>query len=327
MKLIAEPWDLTTDQVGNFPFGWAEWNGRFRDTMRKSLRGDPGQIQDLAWRMTGSADLYGDEGRSPYHSINFITCHDGFTLKDLFSYNQKHNEANLEENKDGTDNNNSWNCGVEGETQESTIIHLRKQMIKNAFCCLLFSLGTPMILCGDEGMRTQQGNNNAYCQDNEISWLNWDYMKSNADIHAFCKKAIAFRKQYPVLQRKKFVTGRDGNADTIPDIAWFGKNLEPPRWEDQEQRMVCFQLDGGEVTSKVGDYYLFFIVNFDVKSYKIKLPQHKEMRWHRIIDTSLSGGEDFLEQGREIKLKTSHSYQSNPRSIVVLLGKTKKRNS
>jgi len=157
---------------------------------------------------------------------------------------------------------------VEGETQDSKIIKLRKQMIKNAFCCLLFSLGTPMILGGDELLRTQQGNNNAYCQDNEISWFNWDYMKNNADIGEFCKKAIAFRKQYPVLQRKKFVTGRDRDADTIPDIAWYGENLEPPMWEDPEQRILCFQLDGGEVPSKIGNYYLFFIFNLGIKSYK-----------------------------------------------------------
>ena len=322
IKLIAEPWDLTTYQVGNFPAGWSEWNGRFRDTARKFLRGDPGQIQDLAWRLTGSADLYGDDGRSPYHSINFITCHDGFTLYDLFTYNYKHNEANLEENKDGTDNNNSWNCGVEGETQDSKMIKLRKQMIKNAFCCLLFSLGTPMILGADEVMRTQQGNNNAYCQDNEISWFNWGYMKSNADIHTFCKKAIAFRKHYPVLQRKKFVSGKHKDADNVPDIAWFGANLEYPKWEDPEQRILCFQLDGGEVPSKMGNYYLFFIFNLDGKSYKIKIPQHEGMRWHRVIDTSLAAGEDFLKQGREIVLNPSDSYQSKPRSIVVLLNKT-----
>ena len=183
-----------------------------------------------------------------------------------------------------------------------------------------------MILSGDEVMRTQKGNNNAYCQDNEISWLNWNYMKSNADILAFCKKAIAFRKQYPVLQRKKFVSGKDKDGDTIPDMTWFGENLEPPKWEDPEQSLLCFQLDGGEVPSKIGNYYLFFILNLGVISYKIKIPKHKGMRWHRVVDTSLSGGEDFLQQGREIALNPSHSYQSKPRSIAVLLNKVQKKN-
>jgi len=202
VKLIAEPWDLRTYQVGNFPLLWSEWNGRFRDTLRRFIKGDPGQVKDLAWRLTGSSDLYGADGRSPYNSINFITSHDGFTLHDLFSYNGKHNEANGENNADGMDANYSWNCGVEGETEDGNIMDLRKQLIKNALCCLFFSLGTPMLLGGDECMRTQRGNNNAYCQDNELSWFDWGYMKRNQGIVEFCKKAIAFKNRYTILHRK-----------------------------------------------------------------------------------------------------------------------------
>ena len=207
VKLIAEPWDIGTYQVGNFPVDWSEWNGKFRDTIRRFGKGDGGQVKDLGWRLTGSADLYGDDGRSAYNSINFITCHDGFTLHDLVSYNNKHNEANLENNQDGSNDNHSWNCGVEGETEDLPVINLRKQLIKNYICYLLFSCGTPMILGGDEFMRTQRGNNNAYCQDNEISWFQWDEVEKNWDIFDFFKKAIAFEKRYTILQRRKFFLG------------------------------------------------------------------------------------------------------------------------
>lgn len=321
VKMIAEPWDLKTYQVGNFPVNWSEWNGKFRDTARRFIKGDAGQVKDLAWRLTGSADLYGDDGRSPYNSINFITCHDGFTLKDIFSYNHKHNEANGEGNKDGINENYAWNCGHEGETDEVNIINLRKQMIKNALCCLLSSLGTPMILGGDEFMRTQEGNNNAYCQDNEISWFNWDYEKKNSDILEFCQKAIAFRKRYTVLQRKKFFSGKDTDADNVPDIAWFGENLGKPLWDDPELKILCYQLDGSEVPSELGNYHLFFILNADFNSHSIEIPQYNGMKWYRVIDTSLKSGDDFSVPGREILLDASDHYRSNPRSTVVLLGK------
>jgi len=194
IKIIAEPWDIETYQVGNFPVDWSEWNGKFRDTVRRFMRGDAGQLQDLGWRLTGSADLFGDDGRHPYNSINFVTCHDGFTLCDLVSYSKKHNEMNREEGRDGMDENFSQNCGAEGDTADADILKLRKQLIKNFFCCLLFSRGTPMLLGGDECMRSQRGNNNAYCQDNDISWFDWDRARNNSDILEFCKKAVAFRK-------------------------------------------------------------------------------------------------------------------------------------
>jgi len=321
VKMIAEPWDLLTYQVGNFPVNWSEWNGRFRDTVRRFLKGDPDQVRDLAWRLTGSADLYGDDERSPYNSINFITCHDGFTLRDLFTYNTKHNEANLEDNKDGTDDNNSWNCGTEGETDDMNIVNLRKQMIKNAICCFFFSLGTPMISGGDEFMRTQNGNNNTYCQDNEMSWFNWEYVKNYSDVFEFFKKAIAFRKRYKILQKKKFLSGTDTDKDNVPDVAWFGDNLDKPPWGNSELRIICYQLDGSESPSQLGNYHLFFILNADFNTHSIKLPYYEAMKWYRVIDTSFKNGEDFFPQGNEIILEPQDNYKVNPRSTVVLLSK------
>lgn len=322
IKLIAEPWDLGTYQVGNFPVDWCEWNGRFRDTIRKFGKADAGQIRDMGSRLTGSADLYGDDGRSAYNSINFITCHDGFTLYDLVAYNYKHNDANLENNCDGTNDNNSWNCGAEGETGDANVISLRKQLIKNYVCNLLFSSGTPMILGGDEFMRTQNGNNNAYCQDNEISWFNWDYLNKNADILDFFKKVIAFTKKYTILQRRKFFLGNDLDADNIPDITWFGKDLNKPSWDDPELRTICYQLDGGEEESDMGDYHLFIILNSDSNLQSVKIPGLNEgKKWYRVIDTSLKSGEGFLDSGKEILIEPSDCYFANARSTVVLVGK------
>ncbi len=321
VKLIAEPWDLGTYQVGNFPVDWSEWNGRFRDSFRKFTKGDAGQLADVGYRLTGSADLYADDGRSAYNSINFITCHDGFTLNDLVSYNGKHNEANLEQNMDGSNDNNSWNCGFEGETGDAGVVQLRKQQIKNYACTLLFSMGTPMILGGDEFGRTQRGNNNAYCQDNEISWFDWDLARKNADILAFFRKAIAFAGKYTVLQNRKFFLGRDLNADDVPDISWFGTDSGMPRWGDPEARTVCYRLDGGETPSALGSYYLFIILNADHTLQPVNIPALPGgQRWHRVIDTSLPAGEDFLDAGAEILLDPAESYLVNPRSTVVLLG-------
>lgn len=322
VKLIAEPWDIGTYQVGNFPLDWSEWNGKFRDTFRRFGKGDGGQVRDLGWRLTGSADLYGDDGRSPYNSINFVTCHDGFTLHDLVSYDHKHNEANLEDNRDGSDDNNSWNCGVEGETRDIRIANLRKQLIKNYFCYLLFSYGTPMVLGGDEFMRTQNGNNNAYCQDNEISWFQWAQVNANSDILDFFKKAIAFVRRYAILQRRKFFFGEDLDSNHIPDFDWFGEDTGKPHWDDPELRTLCFQLDGGGEKSELGDYHLFFILNADPNLQSIRLPQLTNgKQWYRVIDTSLGSGEDFLDVGKEIRIDPPDQYLANPRSTVVLIGR------
>ncbi|MFH1856139.1 MAG: glycogen debranching protein GlgX [Candidatus Omnitrophota bacterium] len=321
IKIIAEPWDYRSYNVGNFPPGWSEWNDKFRDTVRKFIRGDEGQIPDLAWRLTGSADLYQDDGRKPYNSVNFITCHDGFPLADLFSYNNKHNQDNREDNKDGLNENYSWNCGVEGETNDAAVSRLRKKMIKNAFCCLLFSLGTPMLLSGDEITRTQRGNNNAYCQDSEISWFNWDMVKKNADIFEFCKKAIAFRKKYPVLHGRKFFTGKDIDGNKLPDIAWFDKNLKTPDWNNPKLKTLCFLFDGHDTPSINNDYLLFFMLNAGDGGSVISLPEYKDIKWRRIVNTALKGGYDFCRSPQGRKLKNQKSYYCSGRSVVVLLGK------
>src|SRR5206468_1135359 len=300
VKLIAEPWDLGTYQVGNFPVDWSEWNGRYRDTVRRFGKGDGGQIQDLGWRLTGSADLYEDDGRSAYNSVNFITCHDGFTLNDLVSYNGKHNDANLEHNADGSNDNNSWNCGIEGETEDLAVTALRKQLVKNYICFLFFSMGTPMILGGDEFMRTQRGNNNAYCQDNGISWFDWSAVEKNADILEFCRKTIALTRTYTVLQQRKFFQGKDLDDNSIPDISWFDASLGNPQWNDPEARLLCYRLDGGEEPSGLGVYYIFVMLNAGSDMRRVAIPALRDgMRWRRVIDTSLSGGDDFLASGAE----------------------------
>ncbi len=318
--LIAEPWDIGTYQVGNFPVDWSEWNGRFRDTMRRFAKSDAGQLAQVGWRITGSADLYGEDGRSAYNSVNFVTCHDGFTLHDLVSDNGKHNEPNGENNQDGANDNNSWNCGVEGETDDPAILALRRQMMKNHACYLLFSCGTPMILGGDEFARTQHGNNNAYCQDNEISWFDWTEVSRNADLVEFFRKAIAFTQRFPALQKRKFLLGKDLDADGIPDLAWFAPDGGQPRWQDPDVRTLCYQLDTSEEGAQLDVDRLFFILNAHYESQWIELPAPgPSQRWYRAIDTSLASGDDFADTGKEIALDPGDHYIANPRSTVVLL--------
>jgi glycogen operon protein len=321
VKLIAEPWDLGTYQVGNFPVDWSEWNGRFRDTARRFGKGDGGWVRDLGARLTGSADLYGDDGRSAYNSVNFVTCHDGFTLWDLLAHDHKHNQANLENNRDGSDDNNSWNCGVEGETADPEVNRLRRQLAKNHLCVLLFSAGTPMLLGGDEFLRTQRGNNNAYCQDNELSWFDWDRAADNRDMVEFLRQAIALTRRCTILQRRKFLLGRDLNSDRVSDITWYGTDLGRPAWDDPELRTLCYQLDGGEEPSALGDYRLFVIYNADHRVQGVKLPPLPEpKRWRRILDTSLDPGQEWCEPGREVVIEPADHYLANPRSVVVLIG-------
>jgi glycogen operon protein len=222
-KIIAEAWDAGgAYQVGWFPGGrWAEWNDRFRDDMRQFWRGDPKQTRHLATRLSGSSDLYLRDGRKPFHAINFITSHDGFTLKDQVSYNGKHNEENGEDNRDGGNNNCSANNGIEGYSVNPAIDGVRTRLMKNFIASMMVSLGTPMILGGDEFGRTQGGNNNAYCQDNETSWYDWSLLERNASYYRFVKMMIAFRRRHPGFMRPEFYTGRDGNYNAIPDISWF----------------------------------------------------------------------------------------------------------
>ncbi len=321
--LIAEPWDIGTYQVGNFPVDWSEWNGRFRDTMRRFAKGDSGQLADVGWRLTGSADLYGEDGRSAYNSINFITCHDGFTLNDLVSYDGKHNEANGENNLDGANDNNSWNCGAEGDTADPAVRALRRQLAKNHVCHLLFACGTPMLLGGDELLRTLQGNNNAYCQDNDVSWFDWTLAARNRDMLDFVRKAIALTRRYPALQRRKFFLGADLDDDGVPDLTWFGPDGGGPTWTDPELRTLCYQLDASEDPSDRAAIRLYFILHAHHQPQWITLPALAAGRaWYRIVDTSLAAGEDFAEAGREVRIEPSDHYIANTRSTVVLVGRS-----
>jgi glycogen operon protein len=322
VKLIAEPWDIEANNVGKFPVDWAEWNGHFRDALRRFARGDTGQLPELGCRLTGSSDLYGQDGRSPYHSINFITCHDGFTLWDLVSYERKHNEANLEGNRDGTADNFSCNCGVEGETDDPQVKNMRMRLAKNHVCHLLFSLGTPMLLSGDEMLRTQAGNNNAYCQDNALNWIDWSLLETHAGFFAFVCKAIALRQKHSMLRRGRFHVGEDGDGNSIPDIIWYGTDLDRPRWEDPNARTLCYQLDGKEEGPDGSSCLLFLILNAELQLKRVRLPRLPQgERWFRIVDTSLAPGEDFVDEGNEVRLDPDDHYLANRRSTVVLVSK------
>jgi len=295
VKIIAEPWDIKTYQIGNFPVDWSEWNGKFRDTVRRFVRGDAGQMEDLGWRLTGSADLFSHDGRHPYNSINFVTCHDGFTLSDLVTYAEKHNLANGEDNRDGMNENFSTNCGIEGTTQLAPILRQRRRLVKNYICCLLFSRGTPMLLGGDEILRTQQGNNNAYCQDNSLSWFDWSLVEKNADIGEFFRKAIAFRKKFGVLQGRHFFNGIDDTGSRQSDIIWYGPDLKPLEWKNREARTILYQIDGGRDPYPAGGYQLLFAFNADGEGKLLRLPKTAGRRWFRIVDTSCDSPIDFFD--------------------------------
>jgi len=250
VKLIAEPWDVGPGgyQVGNFPVLWSEWNGIYRDTMRDFWRMHA-SAGDFAARLTGSSDLYQEDGRHPFASINFITAHDGFTLADLVSYNQKHNEDNLEDNQDGTDDNRSWNCGVEGPTDDAEVLALRARQRRNFLVTLLLSQGTPMLLGGDELGRTQHGNNNAWCQDNEISWYDWSPDPGRDELHEFTRRLIALRRNHPVFRRERFLAGRETMGSGLPDAWWFradGRKMTRRDWQSGEPVIGLF-LNGKEI--------------------------------------------------------------------------------
>jgi isoamylase len=251
VKLIAEPWDVGEGgyQVGNFPVLWTEWNGIYRDTMRDFWRAEAG-VSEFAQRFTGSSDLYQHDGRRPFASINFVTAHDGFTLRDLVSYNEKHNEANLEENRDGDNHNRSWNHGAEGETDDPAINILRERQQRNFLATLLLSQGVPMVLGGDEIGRTQRGNNNAYCQDNEISWFDWELDERQRHLLAFTKRLIDFRKRHPVFRRADFLTGEERLGSGSPDVWWFrpdGRKMTQRNWQLPETQTLGVYLNGAEI--------------------------------------------------------------------------------
>jgi len=310
-KIIAEAWDASgLYQVGTFPAWrrWAEWNGKFRDDVRRFVKGDSGLTGALAYRLTGSSDLYESNGRTPFHSINFLTSHDGFTLLDLVTYQEKHNESNGENSADGSNTNHSWNCGVEGETKDKSINQLRTKQIKNLATILMLSSGVPMILSGDEFGRTQMGNNNAYCHDNEISWLNWNLTEKNSDLFRFWKLLIKFRKSNDLFRRETFQSFH---------VEWHGHTLYHPDWSS-ESRVIGMHLftDFRDRIKGFKDIYMIFNSHWESGSFE--LPHLDGKKWHRVIDTHLNVLSDILEHGKEIVLSDQNNYLVNERSVVVL---------
>ena len=299
VKLIAEPWDLGSGgyQVGGFPSSWSEWNGRYRDTVRDFWRSQPSTLPEFASRLMGSSDLYQVNGRRPVASVNFITAHDGFTMNDLVSYNEKHNEANGEGNRDGESNNRSWNCGVEGPTNIPDVNDLRQRQMRNMFATLLFSQGIPMICGGDEVARTQQGNNNAYCQDNEISWTNWHLDKGRKELLAFVSKLIHLRLDHPVLHRRRFFTGREPGDDsnTIPQAEWFdhtGSIMDMDDWQNTHAFSMMIYLNGSDIPevdwygNRMVDNDFILIFNAHYEPIMFTLPDERYGRkWQLVVDT------------------------------------------
>ena len=323
VKLIAEPWDIGEGgyQVGNFPPGWAEWNGKYRDCMRDYWRGAESMLGEFALRFTGSPDLYEDNNRQPTASINFITAHDGFTLRDLVSYNEKHNEANGEGNNDGESHNRSWNCGYEGETDVPAITLLRKKQVRNFLTTLFLSQGVPMLVAGDELGRTQGGNNNAYCQDNEISWVDWE--AADLDLLTFSKKIIHFARRHPVFNRRRWFKGQPYKGVDVEDIAWFrpdGEQVTEENWRDDYAKTLGIFLNGKAIPSpgpkgeKIVDDDFFLIFNAYHDSINFLLPPQKfGRRWTKILDTAI---DYFEETGEMVPAKKTISIEG--RSIVLL---------
>ncbi|MCW2747511.1 MAG: glgX [Nocardioidaceae bacterium] len=299
VKLIAEPWDVGPGgyQVGNFPPLWTEWNGLYRDTVRDFWRGEPATLGEFASRISGSSDLYQDNGRRPYASINFVTAHDGFTLNDLVSYNDKHNEANGEDGRDGADDNRSWNCGVEGVTDDAEIRALRERQRRNLMATLLLSQGVPMMLYGDEMGRSQDGNNNAYCQDNDISWVNWSLAQDEAELVHFTGALTAFRKNHPVFRRRRFFQGKPiRKADELRDIAWFtpsGEEMKEQNWDDDFGKSIVVFLNGDAIADmdprgmRVVDDSFLLAFNAHYENIEMTLPGRSYGEsWSVVVDTS-----------------------------------------
>jgi glycogen operon protein len=324
VKLIAEPWDVGEGgyQVGNFPVLWAEWNGKYRDEVRRFWKGDEGRVGEIAYRFTGSPDLYQQSGRRPYASINFITSHDGFTLNDLVSYNDKHNEANGENNNDGDNNNHSWNCGVEGPTDDPEIKELRARQRRNMLATLLLSQGVPMLYAGDEWARTQDGNNNAYCQDNELSWLSWEHDEEQKELLEFTKNLIKLRHDHPVFRRPKFFQGRRIRGSEIKDVMWFnpgGNEMSDEEWSSPYVRCLGMLLSGDTIDvltfegEPIRDETFLFLINAHFEAIPFVLPGQEHLEWTLIVDTAeehgflpeplkFASGDDVEVIGRGMKL-------------------------
>ncbi len=314
-RLVAEAWDAGgLYQVGGFPgYRWAEWNGRYRDLVRQFVRGDKGLIAEFATRLTGSSDLYQAAGRRPTNSVNFVTCHDGFTLYDLVSYNEKHNLANGERNRDGESHNYSWNCGVEGDTDDPKILALRRQQAKNFMAILLLSQGVPMLLAGDEVLRTQKGNNNCYCQDNELSWFDWNLVEKNADMLHFTKEMIRLRKRHSALRRTSFLSGEILPVSGLPDIRWHGRELDKPAWHDPEARLLACTLSRQEPDQ--ADLHMIF--NMDKTGHTLPLPKIPGRIWFLAVNTGAQPPKDILPPDKQYPLAGA-TIRVAPRSVLVL---------
>ncbi len=327
VKLIAEPWDLGEGgyQVGNFPTKWTEWNGKYRDAVRRFWRGDDGVVSELATRLSGSSDLYEQSGRRPYASINFVTAHDGFTMADLVSYNVKHNDANGEHNQDGENHNLSWNSGVEGPTDDRRILDLRDRQRRNLMATLMLSVGVPMISGGDEMARTQKGNNNAYCQDNELSWTNWDLTPSQRDFLTFVRRLIKIRKDHAVLRRRKFFQGRRIRGKDVLDITWLdasGREMADNTWSSPGVRCLGVRLNGDAIDESdergeriVGDT-LVMLLNAGGDEIPFVLPAASAAeRWETLLDTA-----DPWQAARTLRGRERYQLQSRSMAVLKLDG-------
>jgi isoamylase len=328
VKLIAEPWDVGEGgyQVGNFPPQWSEWNGKYRDTVRDYWRGQDSLLGEFAYRFTGSSDLYASTGRRPYASINFVTAHDGFTLRDLVSYNEKHNEANKEENKDGANDNRSWNCGAEGQTEDKGVLELRARQQRNLMTTLLLSQGVPMILAGDELGRTQGGNNNGYCQDNEISWLDWEHV--DGDLLEFARGLIKLRAEHPIFRRRGWFQGRELHGTEVKDLAWFtpdAQEMSEENWRAGYAKSLGVFLNGtsiqrpGEHGERVKDDDFYVIFNAHHEPLQFQLPPEQfGKRWQRVLDTASENPPELRRSRRGQPLEAGGKIEVQSRSVVVL---------
>ena len=320
VKLIAEPWDCGPGgyQVGGFPPGWAEWNDKFRDVVRDFWRAEA-TIAELAPRLCASGDLFNRDGRRAWASVNFVTAHDGFTLNDWASYNDKHNEANGEDNKDGNSNNHSWNCGVEGPTDDKAIIELRIRQKRNMLATLLFSQGTPMMLGGDEFGRTQRGNNNAYCQDNDISWFDWQLSDDANVLLAFTKRLIKLRRSYPALRRSRFLTGQLDETLGVRDVTWIDANggeMQDANWKDASMRCFGMLLDGRAqrtgIKRRGEEKSVLIVMNSYEGVVDFTLPAHANTQtWSLLVDTNMPAGNPVEA------FKPGGVYQVTGRSLLL----------
>ena len=317
LPLIAEAWDAAgLYHVGAFPgLSWTEWNGRYRDVIRRFVRGDRGIIGQVATCVGGSSDLYARDGRLPENSINFITCHDGFTLRDLVGYNCKHNEDNGEDNRDGSNDNLSWNCGVEGETDDPAVITLRRRQAKNFIAILMISRGVPMLLAGDEVLRTQRGNNNAWCQNNEISWFDWRLVETEREMLEFVRGMIALRRRHPSLTSNAFYSGQPVSGRDVPDITWHGMRLNQPDWRDGNSQFLAFTIAG--LTAEEPDLHV--ILNLADAAVDAPLPPLPGRDWFPVVDTANRESSGVLPPKDQLRLLTS--IQVQPRSVAIFEGR------